>query len=129
MTPSQKNLPKPKEVSVDPSIKEEPPTVELSNDENKLFDEADDVGTSTIPDLSLPSEEEEEEVKTNNVWEYALDVPFKLSPLHSEGKCLRKRVKHQDIETMEQFFQWNEFELKIGEPYTSYLENSWDNQK
>ena len=30
------------------------PSVELPNDENKLFDEADDVGNSTIPDLSLP---------------------------------------------------------------------------
>ena len=35
------------------------------------------------PDLSLPSEDEEEEVKPNNVWEYAIDVLFKLSPLHS----------------------------------------------
>ena len=30
------------------------PSVELPNDENKLFDEANDVGNSTIPDLSLP---------------------------------------------------------------------------
>ena len=52
--------------------------------ENKLFDEDDDVGTSTSPDLSLPSEDEEEEVKSNNVWEYAIDVLFKLSPLHPE---------------------------------------------
>ena len=58
-------------------------------------DEDDDVGTSTIPNLSLPSEDEEEEVKSNNVWEYAIDVLFKFSPLHPEGKCLRKWVKHQ----------------------------------
>ena len=63
--------------------------VELSNDERKLFDEDDDVGTSTIPDLSLPSEDEEEEVKSNNVWEDAIDVLFKLLPLHPEGKCLK----------------------------------------
>ena len=31
------------------------------------FDEEDDVGTSTIPDLSLPSKDEEEEVKSSNV--------------------------------------------------------------
>ena len=27
---------------------------------------------------------------------------------------------------MEQFFQWNENEITIGEPHTSFLENSWD---
>ena len=69
-----------------------------------MFDEDDDVGTSTIPDLALPSGDEEEEVKSNNAWEYAIDVLFKLSPLHPEGKYLRKWVKYQDVETMEQFF-------------------------
>ena len=29
----------------------------------------------------------EEEVKPNNVWEYAIDVPFKISTLHPEGKA------------------------------------------
>ena len=67
MTPSKKKLLKPKEVSLDPSIKEETPIIELPNDENKLFDEEDDVVTSIVPDLSLPSEDEEEEVKSNNV--------------------------------------------------------------
>ena len=90
MPPSKKKSLKPKEVSLDPSIKEETPIIELANDENKLFDEEDDVGTSTIPDLSLPSENEEEEAKSNNVWEYAIDVLFKLSPLHAEGKSLIK---------------------------------------
>ena len=108
MTPSKQKLLKPKEVSLDPSLKVETPTVELPNNENKLFDEDDDVVTSTIPDLSLPSEDEEEEVMSNNVWEYAIDVLFKLSPLHPEGENLRKWVKYQDMETMEQFFQWNE---------------------
>ena len=56
MTPSKKKLLKPKEVSLDPSLKVETPIVEHPNDENKLFDEDDDVGTSTIPDLSQPSE-------------------------------------------------------------------------
>ena len=84
MTPSKKKLLKPKEVSLDPSIKEETPIIELPNDENKLFDEVDDVRTFTIADLSLLSEDEEEEVKSNNVWEYAIDVRFKLSPLHED---------------------------------------------
>ena len=82
MTPSKEKLLKPKEVSLDPFLKEEMPIVELPNDENKLFDEDDDVGTSTIPDLSLPSEDEEEEVKSNNVCKYAIDILFKLSLLH-----------------------------------------------
>ena len=94
---------------MDPSIKMETPIIELQKCENKLFDEEDDVGTSTITDLSLPSEDEEEEVKSNNVWEYAIDALFKLSPLRPVGKSLRKCVKYQDMETMEQ-----------------YLENSWD---
>ena len=126
MTPSKKKRLKPKEVSSGPSIKVGPPIVELPNDENKLFDEEDDVGTSTIPDLSLPSGDEEEEGKSNNVWEYAIDVLFKLSPLHPQGKSLRKWVKYQDMETMEQFYQWNENDITIGEPHTSYLENSCD---
>ena len=126
MSPSKKKLLKPKEVSLDSSLKEETPIVELPSNEKKLFDVDDDVGTYTNPVLSLPSEDEEEEVKSINVWEYASDVLFKLSPLHPEGKSLRKWVKHQDMENMEQFFQWNENWITIGEPHTSYLENSWD---
>ena len=126
MSPSKKKLLKPKEVSLDSSLKEETTIVELPTDQNKLFDVDDDVGTSTIPDISLPREDEEEEVKSNNVWEYAIDVLFKLSPLHPEGKCLRKWVKHQDMENMELFFQCYENWITIGEPHTSYLENSWD---
>ena len=88
---------------MDPSIKVETPIIELPNEENKLFDEEDEVGTSTIPDLSLPSEDEEKEAKSSNDSEYTIDVLFKLSPLHPEGKSLRKWVKYQDMETMEQF--------------------------
>ena len=126
MTSSKKKLLKSNEVSLDPSLKVETPTIELPNNENKLFDEDDDVGTSTIPDLSLPSEDEEEEVKSNKVWEFAIDVLFKLSPLHPEGESLRKWVKYQDMETTEQFFQWNENEITMGEPHTSFQDNSWD---
>ena len=71
-----------------------------------MFDVDDDVGTSTIADLSVPSEVEEEEVKSNSVWEHAIDILFKLSPLHPDGKSLRKWVKHQNVDDMEQFYQW-----------------------
>ena len=27
---------------------------------------------------------------------------------------------------MEEFYQWNEYDITIGEPHPSYLENSWD---
>ena len=27
---------------------------------------------------------------------------------------------------MEQFYQWNEYDITIGEPHTSNLKNSWD---
>ena len=64
---------------MDSSIEVETPIIELPNDENELFDEKDDTGASTIPDLSLPSEDVEEEVvKSNNVWEYTIDILFKL---------------------------------------------------
>ena len=49
----KEEVPQPKEVSLSPSLKIETPIVELPNNENKLFDEDDDVGTSTISDLSL----------------------------------------------------------------------------
>ena len=88
---------------MDSPPKEEPSNIELPNDENKLFDVDDDVGTSTIADLSVPSEDEEEEVKSNNVWEHAIDILFKLSPLHPDWKNLRKRVKHQT------WMIWNSF--------------------
>ena len=101
MPPSKKKLLKPKELSLGSPLKQETPNIDLSNDENKLFDVDDDVGTSTSPDLSVPSEDEEEEVISNNVWEHAIDILFKLSPLHilfklsplhPEGKSLRKWV-------------------------------------
>ena len=91
-----------------------------------MFDVDDNVGTSTIADLSVPSEDEEEEVRSNNAWEHAIDIQFKLSPLHPDGKSLRKWVKQQNMEDMEQFYHWNEKYLAIGELSTSYFENSWD---
>ena len=57
MPPSKKKLLKPKEVSLDSPPKEETPNIELQNDENKLFDVDDNVGTSPTADLSVPSED------------------------------------------------------------------------
>ena len=87
MTPSKKKVLKPKQVSLDPCIKAETATIRHPNDENKLFDEEDDVGTSAIPNLSLPSEDEEEEVNSNNVCNMLL-MSYSNSP-HSilKGKA------------------------------------------
>ena len=98
---------KPKEVSFDSHFNKETPNIELPTDGNKLFDVDDDVGTSTISDLSVPSEEEEE-VKPNNVWEHAIDILFRFSPLYPDWKILRKWFKHQTMDDMESFQQWNE---------------------
>ena len=54
MPPSKKKLLKLKEVSLDSPPKEETPNIELPNDENILFDVDEDIGTSTIADLSGP---------------------------------------------------------------------------
>ena len=129
MSPPKKKLLKPKEISLDSSLKDEAPNIELPNDENKLLDVDDDIGRSTIPDLSVLNEDEEEEVISNNVWEHAIDILFRLSPLHPDGKSLRKWVKHQDMHDMEMFYQWDEKYLSIGELSTTYLENSWGKRK
>ena len=62
----------------------------------------------------------------NNVWEHAIDIVFKLSPLHPDDKSLRKWVKHQNMDDMEMLYRWDENHLSIGELSTSFLENSWD---
>ena len=111
---------------MDSPQKEETPDIELPNDKNILFDVDDDVGTSNIADLSVPSEVEEEEVKSNIVWEHAIEILFKLFPHHPDGKSLRKWVKHQNIDDMEQFYKWDEKYLAIGELSISNFENSWD---
>ena len=128
MPPSKKKSLNPKEISLVSPPKEETTNIELPNDEYNLFDVDDDVGTSTIADLAVPSEdEEEEEVKSNNVWEHAIDILFKFSPLHLNGKSLRKWVKHQNMDDTEHFYKWDEKCLAIGELSTSSFENSWDN--
>ena len=80
------------------------PTIELPNDENELFDEEDDVGTTIISDLSSPSVDEEEEAKPSSVWEYDINDLVQLCPLHAEGKDLQKCVRHQQMEYIEQVF-------------------------
>ena len=55
MPPSKKKLLKTKEVSLDSPPKYETSNIELPNDEIKLFDVDDDVGTSAIADRSVPS--------------------------------------------------------------------------
>ena len=32
----------------------------------------------------------------------------------------------QDMENIEQFFQWNEVNITLGEAQTLFLENPWD---
>ena len=94
MPPSKKKLLKPIEVSLDSPLKDETPNIELPNNENILFDADDDVGTPTFPDLSVPSADEEEEVKFkfNNVWVHAIDILFKLAPFRHDGKSLRQKM-------------------------------------
>ena len=69
MSPSKRKTLKPKEVSLVTYSQENMPTLELPNDENKLFDEGDDIGNSTIPDLFLPREEDEKGSTINNIRE------------------------------------------------------------
>ena len=95
MAPSKKKAAKPKEISLEACPKDELPKVELPKDENKLIDEDDDVGTSSVPELSIASEEEE--IHHPNVWDHAIDALFKLSTIHSDGKSLRKWAQYQNI--------------------------------
>ena len=125
MTPSKRKTLKPKEVYFETSNKDDNLKLEIPNDESKLFDEEDDVGNSTIADLSLPSEVEEEELKLEGAWEYAINDLFQLSPVHAEGKSLRNWVKFQEMNTIEQFFQWVEQDITIGRPQTSYKDITW----
>ena len=64
----------------------------------------------------------------NNVWGYAINDLFQLSTSHIEGKGLRNWVHSEHIESMEQFFEWEEQVLTEGTTQTSYKGNSWDSQ-
>ena len=89
MSPFKKKVVKPKEVFLEATPKTELHKIELPNDENKLFHEEDDLGTSTIPDLSLASEEEME-TPLPSVQDHAIDTLFKLSTIHPDGKSFKQ---------------------------------------
>ena len=99
MAPSKKMKVKPKELSLESPPKDKLPKIELLKDENKLFCEDDNIGTSTVPALSIASEEEE--IPLNDVWNHAIDTLFKLSTLHSDGKSHTKWVQYQKMNSME----------------------------
>ena len=63
----------------------------------------------------------------NNVWEYAINDLFQLSTSHLERKSLRSWVYSQQMESMEQFYEWEEHVIVVGTTQTSYKGNSWDN--
>ena len=54
--------------------------------------------------------------------DHAIDTLFKLSTVYPDGKSLQKWVQYQNMDSMEQFFQWDERQLAVGELSTSYLE-------
>ena len=103
------------------------PSVELPNDEIKLFDEADNVGYSTIPDLSLQVKLMRKNIPSTNVWEYAINDLFQLSTSHVEGKSLRSGVHSQQMESIELFYEWEEHVIIVGTTQTSHRGNSCDN--
>ena len=77
------------------------PRLKLLNDENKLSDQDVIVRTSTLPELSIASEEEE--IPLIDVCDHATDTLFKLSTIHSDGKSLRKWVQYQNMNSIGQF--------------------------
>ena len=64
----------------------------------------DELVTSTIPDFSVASEEEKE-VPITAVWDHVIDNLFNLSTVQPDGKSLQMWVKHQNMDSMEKFFQ------------------------
>ena len=113
MSPFKKKAVKLEEDSLEATPKAELPACVLPNDENKLFDEDDDLGTSTIPDVSAASEEEKE-MSLPGGWDHAIDTLFKLSTVHSDGRSLNQWVHYQNMASMEQIFQWDERQLAVG---------------
>ena len=111
MAPSKKKAVKPTEVSLETPPKTELPKVDLPKDENKLLDEDDELGTTTILDFSVASEEEKE-ITLTTIWDHAIDTLFKLSTVHPDGKSLQMWVKYQNMDSMEQFFQWDKDNLQ-----------------
>ena len=48
------------------------------------------------------------------VWDHAINTLFKLSTFHPDGKSLHQSVHYQDMDTTEQFYQWDERQLAVG---------------
>ena len=111
MSQSKNKLLKPKEVSLDSPPKEGTPNIELPNDENKLFDVDDDVGTSTIADLSVPSEDDEE-VKSNNI--------FGIMPLISYLNFLHFTLMEKPSENGSKIKTW-----MMCDRITNGMRNTW----
>ena len=76
MSPSIKKVAKPKEISPETPPKTERPMVELPKDENELFDQDDDLITSTLPDFSIASEEK---TPVPTVWDHDTETIFKFN--------------------------------------------------
>ena len=130
ISPSEKKIAKQEEVSLETTPqadlpKVEPPKIELTNNENKLFDEDDDQATLSMSDLSIEPEEEKD-TTLSGVWDHAIGTLFKLSVFHPDGMSLKLWVHYQNMDTMEQFFQWDETQFAVGELSSSYLENPRD---
>ena len=103
----QKKAAQPKDVSLKTPPKTALPKVELPKDENELLDEADELVTSAIPDFSVASEEEKE-IPIATVWDHAIKTLFELLTVHPDGKSPQQWVQYQNMDSMEQFFQWDE---------------------
>ena len=125
MSPSRKKLAKPKEVSLETPPKDELPKGTIPKDEYKHFDEDDGLVASTIPDFSVASEEQKE-ISPPTICHHAINTLFKLSSAHPDGTSLKKWVHYKYKDSMEQFFQWDEWQLAVGELLTSYLDSQWD---
>ena len=107
MAPSKKKVAQPKEVSLETPPQTGLPNIELQKDENKLFDEDDKLIKFTISDFSIASEEEKKTPITT-VWDHAVETLFKLSSVHPDSNSLQMWIKYQNIDSMEQFFPWDE---------------------
>ena len=114
MTPSKKKLLKPKEVSLDPSIKMETPTAELPNDENQLFGE--DVMLEHLPSLTFHYPVRMRKKKSSPTMSGNMLL---MSYSNCPHFILKEKVSESgsNIKTFRlsnRFFQWNENETTIG---------------
>ena len=104
MAQSKTKVMLPKEVSLETHPKTEFLKVVLPKDENKHFDEDDELVTSTTRDVSIPKGEDKETPNTTD-WDHATETLIKLSSAHPDGNSLQMGVKYRNKDSMEQFFQ------------------------